>query len=501
MITQVPLDVLFEILGCLQPIDLLTLSWASKTLNDIIMGKTGRYLWEEAFERLDSSNNPPPPYPKDLNLAQYTRFIFGTKCMICETAPAAYDSWEMRIRVCQGCLCNSGSFLPYRCTFPISSNWVLTRIFGANYEIFVKKSEYEYVEARVNALTSLGRDEELLSLKEEWNQTYATKADVGATYRIWKAIRKSQHKDDLKRTRAEREASILRRLEMLGWEESDIRKMNNGKISSLPGFSKSKPLTDREWGGLQEKLLLYLQQLKLAYTEVRRREVLLQYLSTIRERINKLRPSTSGAPLPEAEDLALLDPFRSRIFGECDRTAEVVGGDEELAESIAGWNESRRRFLLSLIPNYILESQCEPLELASVFFSFDGPTPSLAYPHTRAYDHRVIGGQIPNKEPQDLHLLEKSFTRPWNWDCHLFFFNHRHHQISKNIIKAAGGDPLKTTSSAMDHLSLALTFQCLQCSDFTVVGQWRGAVEHEATCHFNALELPIHLKWEINQNY
>jgi hypothetical protein len=47
MMTEMPLDVLFEIFGCLEPIDLLNLSWANKSLNDLIMGKAGRFLWED----------------------------------------------------------------------------------------------------------------------------------------------------------------------------------------------------------------------------------------------------------------------------------------------------------------------------------------------------------------------------------------------------------------------------------------------------------------------
>lgn len=46
LMTEMPMDVLYEIFASLEPIDLLHMSWASKTLNAIIMSKSARFLWE-----------------------------------------------------------------------------------------------------------------------------------------------------------------------------------------------------------------------------------------------------------------------------------------------------------------------------------------------------------------------------------------------------------------------------------------------------------------------
>ncbi len=100
---EMPLDTLHEIFLELEPADLLHLSWASKSLNTILMEKPSRYIWEEvgqfnhrvipsamlnttieqAFERLYESDNPPPSCPEDVNLAQYARFLFSNKCSVC----------------------------------------------------------------------------------------------------------------------------------------------------------------------------------------------------------------------------------------------------------------------------------------------------------------------------------------------------------------------------------------------------------------------------------
>jgi hypothetical protein len=96
--TEIPMDVLYEILNALEPIDLLYLSWANKALHSIVMGKSARYIWErvrlalipsgphltifQGFEALYTSAHPPPPCPSDLNLAQYTRLLFEKRCMV-----------------------------------------------------------------------------------------------------------------------------------------------------------------------------------------------------------------------------------------------------------------------------------------------------------------------------------------------------------------------------------------------------------------------------------
>jgi hypothetical protein len=234
-----------------------------------------------------------------------------------------------------------------------------------------------------------------------------------------------------------------------------------------------------EWKGLQEKLLLHLQQRKVVYTEGKRRGDLMRHLDVLRRQISRFQSSIPAPLLPKAEDLAMMDPYRPRIFSETACQAnDAVASDEELRELIDEWNSLRRYCLNSLLPNNVVECQSsDPLELASVYFSFDGAHPELGFPSARAYAHRVEGlDKVPEDSPDGVHLLKGSFVRPWDWDSNFFFFNHRYHLIAKRVIIAAEGDPLTTTASEMDQLSLVLSFRCLQCSGFMVERQWRGVV-------------------------
>ncbi|KAF7760386.1 hypothetical protein Agabi119p4_11062 [Agaricus bisporus var. burnettii] len=86
-INEIPLDTLHDILRLLDPIDLLHLSWVNKSMNLVFMERSARYIWKEALARLFESDGSPPPCPEDLNFAQYTRFLFHRKCMVCPKTP------------------------------------------------------------------------------------------------------------------------------------------------------------------------------------------------------------------------------------------------------------------------------------------------------------------------------------------------------------------------------------------------------------------------------
>ncbi|EEB99933.1 hypothetical protein MPER_00255, partial [Moniliophthora perniciosa FA553] len=50
-IMEMPMDVLFEILGHLKPHDLLRLTWTSKKLRQVLMSKTSMTIWETSRVR------------------------------------------------------------------------------------------------------------------------------------------------------------------------------------------------------------------------------------------------------------------------------------------------------------------------------------------------------------------------------------------------------------------------------------------------------------------
>ncbi|KIK03753.1 hypothetical protein K443DRAFT_5082 [Laccaria amethystina LaAM-08-1] len=77
-LTEAPLDVLFEIFGKLNPIDLLHLARTTKALRNILMRTSAKFIWKQALANI----NELPDCPTDLNEPQYTNLVFGKNCYV-----------------------------------------------------------------------------------------------------------------------------------------------------------------------------------------------------------------------------------------------------------------------------------------------------------------------------------------------------------------------------------------------------------------------------------
>lgn len=160
-IIEMPMDVLYEIFGCLEPLDLLHLSWSSKHLRSIVMGTSARFLWVNAFATLPDA---PPLCPPDLNLAQYTRILFDKRCMECNSQQRTYDLWPYRLRVCDACL-DSERFTTWdtlnKYTRKLPLIWVLV---GERRRVYIQISHMEEVKAKMESLNP-GSDKRAKFLK------------------------------------------------------------------------------------------------------------------------------------------------------------------------------------------------------------------------------------------------------------------------------------------------------------------------------------------------
>ncbi|KAJ3553662.1 hypothetical protein NP233_g12594 [Leucocoprinus birnbaumii] len=236
--TEIPLDTLHDIFRELDPADLLHLSWASKSLNSIVMEKSARYIWEEAFERIYELETPPPRCPEDINLAQYARFLYEKTCMLCGSYHGYYTSWMMRLRACWNCL-NSDRFSKYMDYE--EERHLLT--------ITAKKRKFCLVDDYSHFL-----DERKASVCKETflRERFATKANRckgTEEFKQWESKRSECRREELSQLRLQRENEyfILSKLDELGWTTSKIEEVINGNIADiaeeLPGFKSSRKLT------------------------------------------------------------------------------------------------------------------------------------------------------------------------------------------------------------------------------------------------------------------
>ncbi|KAJ3513621.1 hypothetical protein NLJ89_g2851 [Agrocybe chaxingu] len=75
---DLPLDIVYEIISHMRPIDLLNLSRASKDFRAFFLSRDTAVFWRRVFSRLGDV----PPCPEDLNEPQYASLLFDKFCML-----------------------------------------------------------------------------------------------------------------------------------------------------------------------------------------------------------------------------------------------------------------------------------------------------------------------------------------------------------------------------------------------------------------------------------
>ncbi|KAH6919201.1 hypothetical protein BKA70DRAFT_1249522 [Coprinopsis sp. MPI-PUGE-AT-0042] len=107
MLPDMPLDVLHEIFGHLEPYDLLRLSRTTRTLRAVLLGRRSRDIWKSSFERMTEREGY-PPCPDDMCEPAYANLMFSYHCHECNHEPDSYGPilfmfMEARTQLCSGC--------------------------------------------------------------------------------------------------------------------------------------------------------------------------------------------------------------------------------------------------------------------------------------------------------------------------------------------------------------------------------------------------------------
>ncbi|KDR77418.1 hypothetical protein GALMADRAFT_65553 [Galerina marginata CBS 339.88] len=77
-IVDLPVDIVFEIFGWLNPVDLLSLSRTSKNWRALLMTRSSTSVWRSARLNLDGL----PDCPDGLSEPQYAELAFGRSCFV-----------------------------------------------------------------------------------------------------------------------------------------------------------------------------------------------------------------------------------------------------------------------------------------------------------------------------------------------------------------------------------------------------------------------------------
>ncbi|KAG1785897.1 uncharacterized protein HD556DRAFT_84031 [Suillus plorans] len=116
LIVTMPIDILFEIFGLLEPVDLLHLSRTTKAFRKVLLSNNAVSVWKAARVNRGGVPNCMP----GMSEVEWANLLFGgSQCYVCGTKGITRIDFGIRRRVCTSCLKKNLVYKPnFSSTFP-----------------------------------------------------------------------------------------------------------------------------------------------------------------------------------------------------------------------------------------------------------------------------------------------------------------------------------------------------------------------------------------------
>ncbi|KAJ3739935.1 hypothetical protein DFH05DRAFT_1529814 [Lentinula detonsa] len=226
-ILKIPLDVMLEIYGYLEPLDILRLSRTSKDLRAFLMIRSNAIVWRTA-----RSNVPDlPPLPFDLS------------------EPQSYASTFIVFK-------EIAQYIPYVNVVPWKGPWD-----GEDKVYFppsVRSLRHEYRRVRKGEM-------ELEDWVMQKKIAYEEIMKHTAACSDWQISSKNKRSEELKHTRSRRKITIYDKLRALGWgnELDRLEAEGSSLLSAHRAVRQTKDLTDKAWNKMRPQLIKLLEDQRL----------------------------------------------------------------------------------------------------------------------------------------------------------------------------------------------------------------------------------------------
>jgi hypothetical protein len=230
---------------------------------------------------------------------------------------------------------------------------------------------------------------------------------------------------------------------------------------------------------MKDKVVAQLEQLKAARLTEERQKVLWSRMLLLRNFVAEYGATQArNKPLPNAADVAALEPFHSLIFKSPVDTilqeSDFADLRPKFGQLCDEWIKSNSKLLLRLLPQ---SSTINDLDLAATFFQCHWCQEPISYP--RILKHECLTRNRSGVESDEL-LQACLYHIPWNYGGKQVAFAKECHARAKEIISVCGQDPHSITMSEMDDLDYRV--ECLPCahpSRGRLVMRWKTAVRNE----------------------
>ncbi|KAJ6503280.1 hypothetical protein C8R47DRAFT_196517 [Mycena vitilis] len=538
-LTDMPIDILFEIFGSLNPYDVLRLARVTKSFRRLLLHKSASGVWRAARENLTPSM---PDRSPGMSEPAWIHLVFDTQCYFCSTKGLRVVDWRLRVRICSKCI---KTHTKLSAPMPEGgSNDIEFLIQSMVPQSGKKKSiyltrDYQAIATKYHALKT----------PEARNVFFAEQREIIDEIEIhaqrceeWANLKASDRTQEIQDMRKDRQAAIIERLIGLGYKDDIERMEYPHDLKHHVEFTRAQRLTERVWKNIQATLVAVVEQSRqkrlarlgfserskpivrlfqqyknshLPYAEIMPGPIELCRLKKVKVILDsppvdgKIDETTFSAVVPLFNDfvnrwrkyihLRLLHHV-SRAEDKEERMSFLVGYDVEDKKNTFDPKPLRQfqdTIPAILRPIVFVCDNCTPPEWDSIGADplyFDRAVAEPLY-YPEVLDHHCLTRDLSHHDrtqsTDSLKHLEHYDRDRQSWNCRILSVEKSLGRIFAAIIELAGGT---STMGALDMDQLDKWFACMKPTCLRGRGynpsdhwaqacNWRNAVKHHAEHH------------------
>ncbi|KAK0505444.1 hypothetical protein EDD18DRAFT_1344259 [Armillaria luteobubalina] len=481
--TMLPKDIHFEIFGHLEPFDLLHLSRLTKGFRGALFDKASVAVWKAAWGNVVDLPRP----PEGTSEPTWVSLIYETKCCHCQKY-VRFPDFSLRIRICHTCakihLREVQDVYPCRTQEEVTISRQIASMIPLEY-VKITRGKKSWDE-----LYFLPKD------FDERKQFVLSNERAADHYRLWYDRRSASNVSfDAKNGRIQ---AIREKLISMGYEHelNKIKYPDNFYTHSL--VNQNRALTDRIWTSIKDKLVTYMESMKLKRLSRERMYVVnsrkIVAVGILREFKNAFSPSLVLLSLADFLDSALATSvleLPSEVEVTDEQFAAIKTG---LSDFCVAWRYNVHCQLAEFVigPDRTLsaDDKLVRLQLASTVFlcrrcylSAQRLTP-LIYPDTITHQCLTISPLKDTSSDPTRRLNSKTYMvcGVWNTDC--LMRDETLGRVTECVIRSMGFNPDTASIAELDVSPLLL--ECQSCprnrgTDGTYTSAaygWRALVQH-----------------------
>ncbi|KZT69602.1 hypothetical protein DAEQUDRAFT_726583 [Daedalea quercina L-15889] len=499
-----PLDIIYEILALLTPVDLANLAQANGAFRATLMSPQAHKLWKAARKYAGNV----PDCPPNVREVSWARFIYGRpRCQECGVVNIHYVDFALMRRVCKKCkqkkLVYSKHFAKRYPDFdPAMLELIPHTSIGCSSVRYSNPNSKFYWEDDIYAMAKIygeyqlaiyqrrpGAKEALEKYRHERVEYVAAVSEHVNTCQRQSADL-IKYRASLVRERIDKQYdAIVDRFRELGYEDQDIE-----AIQYACAANKDRVFTERVWTRVRPCLQRIIDAARCRRLERDERAIIDARKLLVRNAYDDykqtLRP-IEWIHLPPLQFIYVVPEFHSLIYTNLDVPLEQASCNEaatRLPEHISAFNETLKKYLLQGLIDHTaprrkgkkVPEDYDRLALATSVFanntglvacSLDDVAAYLAWHETKGIHD--TSSYIP--------MLEAQYWPIWGLTFQDRYWNQTGSTAMKSLLAAASLDP--TTARPGDLDEMDRRFVCEHCFGAKLAHSWRGYITHHLTSH------------------